>query len=222
MKTSQMQFQLCPPFAGAGFYELFIQLGINILILLIISRVIYYRWNRNPDYMFAQIIGGLIVFIICALLRWVKLELGLALGLFAIFAIIRFRTINVPVKDMAYLFLVVGLSAMNALLPASECLQWLIFCNSLLILVTLLMETAFFRHSLSCRTITFSNTDLLKPNMHDQLIKELNEMTGLDILRLEISKVDYVRKNARIKIYFRGDRCESSNQGNDASNGDDD
>lgn len=221
MKSILIPFQICPPFVGEDFYELLIQLGTNILVLLVISRVIYYRWNRNSEYMFAQIIGGLIVFLICALLRWVRLELGLALGLFAIFAVIRFRTVNVAVKDMSYLFMVVGISAINALLPASECLQWIIFCNILLIVVTLLLETTFFSQPLSSRSIIFSNTDLLLPTRHDELITELHALTGLDVIRFEIGKVDYIKKHAQLKIYYRGITGERSFQTETNNNNDD-
>jgi len=123
---------------------------------------------------------------ICALLRWVKLELGLVLGLFAIFAIIRFRTLNVPVKEMAYLFMVVGISAVNALLPISHCLQWIVFANRTLVALTFTMEKVYFSTKLSQRTITFNNTDLLKPSKHPLLLQQLKEMTELNIIRFEI------------------------------------
>lgn len=220
MKTELLQ--LCPPFTSSEFNELFIQLGINMIILLALSRLIYYKWNRSPEYMFAQIISGLVVFLICALLRWVKLELGFALGLFAIFAIIRFRTINVPVKDMAYMFMVVGISAVNALLPVDKCLQWIVIFNALVILVTLLLEITFFSHVLLSRNIAFNNTDLLRPEKHDELISALKELTGLQIIRFEVGKVDYNKKQAQIKIYFPSHSGEKQVQSENNSSNDDD
>jgi len=211
-----LEIQVCPTITSAEFTELMIQLGINLVVLLILSRILYMKWNRNPEYMFTQIISGIIVFMICALLRWVKLELGLVLGLFAIFSIIRFRTINVPVKDMAYLFMVVGISAVNALLPASSCLQWIIITNSLMILITLVLEISFFNHPIASRTITFDNTDLLRPSRYKALISELRNLTELDIIRFEIGKVDYIKKNAQIKIYFPGRSGDKKAEGNDS------
>jgi hypothetical protein len=199
-----LETQVCPPITSAEFTELMIQLGINLVVLFIISRILYMKWNRNPEYLFAQFISGVTVFMICALLRWVKLELGLVLGLFAIFSIIRFRTINVPVKDMAYLFMTVGISAVNALLSASTCLQWILISNCLLILLTLILEISFFNHPLASRTITFENTELLKPSRQQNLIQELKSLTGLDIIKFEIVKADYIKKHAQIKIFFPG------------------
>jgi prepilin signal peptidase PulO-like enzyme (type II secretory pathway) len=217
--TTLQEFQFCPPVASTEFYELVLQFGINLAILLILSRAMYFKWNRNPEYMFAQLITGVIVFMICALLRWVQLGLGLVLGLFAIFAIIRFRTINVPVKEMAYLFMVVGISAVNALLPINNCLQWILFANIILVMITFIMEKVFFSKNLSHRTITFNNTDLLKPSKHPLLLQELKELTELNIVRFEIGKVDYVKKYAQIRIFYAGESNKSFNEG---ENGNDD
>jgi len=200
-----IKFQFCPTVASAEFYELLLQFALNFVVLLILSVAMYYRWNRNPVYVFAQMITGVIVFLICAMLRWVQLELGLVLGLFAIFAIIRFRTINVPVKDMAYLFMIVGISAVNALLPVNQCLQWIVFANVLLIALTFTLEKVFFSKKLSRRTITFNNTDLLKPSQHATLLAQLKALTELNIARFEIGKVDYVKNHAQIRIYFTSD-----------------
>jgi hypothetical protein len=215
-----LQIQFCPSVASAEFYELLMQFGINLAFLLILSRSLYFKWNRKPEHMFAQLITGVIVFLICALLRWVQIGLGLVLGLFAIFAIIRFRTVNVPVKEMVYLFMVVGISAVNALLPMSHCLQWIIFTNIMLLVLTLIMEKAFFSRSLSHRNITFNKTDLLKPSNHQLLLQELKDITELNIIRFEIGKVDYTKKHAQIRIYFRGEGI--GNFSDDETGNDDD
>lgn len=213
-----LEIPLCPDVASAEFYELMLQFGINLVILLIIARAMYFRWNHKPEYMFAQLITGVIVFMICALLRWVQLGLGLVLGLFAIFSVIRFRTINVPVKEMAYLFMAVGISAVNALLPMNHCIQWIIFANVILVAMTFIMERVYFSKKLSRRTISFSNTDLLKPSKHSLLLQELKELTELNIIRFEIGRVDYIKKQAQIRIYFTGNGNGSFNDeetGND-------
>jgi len=133
--------------------------------------------------------------------------------LFAIFAIIRFRTINVPVKEMAYLFMVVGISAVNALLEIGLCYQWVILSNSILLGMALIMEQAYFSKRLSVRSITYQNTDMLKPGQQPLLLQELKDLTGLDIIRFEIGKVDYVKKNAQIRIYFTGEGTGKPSEG---------
>jgi hypothetical protein len=218
--SALLKVQFCPPVATADFYELLMQFGINLLVLLILTIALYYHWNRKPEYVFAQLIAGVIVFMICALLRWVELELGMVLGLFAIFAIIRFRTLNVPVKEMAYMFMTVGISAINALLQLNHCVQWIIFANLFLVGLTFFMEKVFFSKRLNRRTITFNKTDLLKPSKHQALRLELKALTELNIVRFEIGKVDYIKNQAQIRIYFAGEGGESY-QENEAGNEDD-
>ena len=216
MKTNLIsalsEVTFCPDFASSDSLELLIQFSINLIVLLILSRVLYYKRNHNPEYMFAQLITGIIVFMICSMLRWVQLELGLVLGLFAIFAIIRFRTINVPVKEMAYLFMVVGISAVNALLRLNHCFQWIIMTNVILVAVTYIMEKVFFSHQLSYRTITYHNTELLKPSKQQLLLQELKTLTELNIISVKIGKVDYIKKQAQIRIYFTSKDNESFNE----------
>jgi predicted membrane channel-forming protein YqfA (hemolysin III family) len=211
--------QFCPPLASAEFYEMILQFVLNLAVLLIISRGLYYKWNRNADYLFTQLVTGVVVFFLCAMLRWVQLGLGMVLGLFAIFAIIRFRTLNVPVKEMAYLFLVVGISAVNALLQVSQCFQWIIFANLFVVGLIYILEKAFFRFKLNRRTITFNHTDLLKPSKHELLLAELKELTELNIVRFEIGKVDYIKNQAQIRIFYSGGGLENFNE---SENGNDD
>jgi hypothetical protein len=204
INPSLLEIQFCPPIASAEFYEMLMQFGLNLLVLFMLSGIIYFRWNRKPEYMFAQLITGIVVFMICAMLHWVQLGLGLVLGLFAIFAIIRFRTLNVPIKEMAYLFMVVGISVINALLQMSRCLHWIIFANVIVVVLTFIMEKVLFSNRQDHRTITYGNTELLKPSKHQLLIQELRELTELSIVRFEIGKVDYIKKQAQIRIYFTG------------------
>lgn len=213
--TSVLQ---CPTLAGSEFYGMLAQFGLNLAVLLLLTIAVYYRHNRNAEYVFAQLITGIIVFMICAMLRWVKLELGLVLGLFAIFSMIRFRTLNIPVKEMAYLFMAVGISAINAILQPDECLPWILFANVFLVLLAFLMEQIFFRNKLNRRTISYSNTDLLKPSRYSQLMQELRDLTELEIVRFEIGKVDYIKKHAQIRIFYKGNAAETFNEepsGND-------
>jgi hypothetical protein len=218
--TSLLEIQFCPPIASAEFYEMLLQFALNLLVLLVLSRVIYFRWNRKPEHMFAQLITGIVVFMICAMLHWAQLGLGLVLGLFAVFTIIRFRTLSVPIKEMAYLFMIVGISVINALLQMNQCLQWILFANVFIIALTFIMEKGFFSKKQNHRTITYGNTELLKPSKHHQLLQELKELTELSIVRIEIGKVDYIKKHAQIKLYFTGDGNDSFND--DENENDDD
>ena len=109
------EFLGTPIFDSKDFLKLLIKTSFNLLIVLIITRGIYYPLTKNKDYLFTYLLISLTVFILCVLLDDVKLQLGFALGLFAIFGIIRYRTDPIPIKEMTYLFLVIGVSVVNAL-----------------------------------------------------------------------------------------------------------
>ena len=120
---------------------------------------------------------------------------------------------------MTYLFMIVGISAINALLRMSQCLQWMIFANIVLVVMTYLLEKFFFSKKLNRRTITYNNTDFLKPSKHELLLNELKELTELNIVRFEIGKVDYTKKQAQIRIFFTGN---GNGNFNEVENGNDD
>lgn len=206
MKTladlSQITFGISDPNTQIASLELFIRFIIHVVVLTVVSRLIYYRRNMKLNYMFAQIVAGVVVFLLCGLLFWVELQLGLALGLFAIFAIINFRTATIPVKEMAYLFAVVGISAINGLIHLENGIFFILLPNICVIIVVYSMEKVWFTKKISYRTILYTNIKLIKPGHHKELLQDLEKMTELEIIRYEIGKVDYKRGNAEIRIYY--------------------
>ena len=198
----QYTFRISDPQIRFESLELFLRFIIQLSVLTIISRAIYYRANHKLNYMFAQIVAGVVVFLLCGLLFAVELQLGFALGLFAVFAIINFRTATIPVKEMTYLFAVVGISAINGLIHLENGVFFLLLPNICIVLVVYSMEHAWFTKRISYRTISYSRIELIKPANHNLLIKDLREMTELDIVRFEIGKVDYRKGNVEIRIYY--------------------
>ncbi|MBN2480193.1 MAG: DUF4956 domain-containing protein [Bacteroidales bacterium] len=202
MNITQYALKISDPDTRIAFLELFIRFLIHLTVLTIISRFIYYRMNLKLNYMFAQIVAGVVVFLLCGLLFWVELQLGLALGLFAIFAIINFRTATIPVKEMTYLFAVVGISAINGLIHLENGILSILLPNICIILVVYSMEKAWFTRKISYRTILYTNIELIKPGHQNELIRDLKKMTELDIIRFEIGRVDYKKGNAEIRVYY--------------------
>jgi Ca2+/Na+ antiporter len=143
-----------------------------------------------------------VVFFMCFLLENIRIELGFALGLFAIFGIIRYRTTQIPIREMTYLFLVIGISVINALSNRKVSYAELLFTNVALILVTYLLEKVFLLKHESKKVINFENVELIKPEKREELIRELEERTGLKINRVEIGRIDYLRDSARVFIYY--------------------
>ena len=123
--------------------EAFTRLAINLVVLFIIIKLLYNRYSNKKGNLFAFFLMGTMIFILCIVLKDVELQMGMALGLFAVFSIIRYRTKNMAVKDMAYLFTVIGISAVNALLDYPNPVRGTILVNLIIILTIFLLEISF-------------------------------------------------------------------------------
>ena len=123
--------------------EALIRLAINIVVLFIIIKLLYNRYSDKKGNLFAFFLMGIMIFMLCIVLKDVELQMGMALGLFAIFSIIRYRTRNMAIKDMAYLFTVIGISAVNALLDYPNPIRGTILVNGIIILTIFLLEISF-------------------------------------------------------------------------------
>ena len=184
------------------FLDLILRSAFNLAIIVYLVRYLYYKKTRRKDYLFTYILISVVVFFMVFLLENVKLELGFALGLFAIFGIIRYRTQQIPIREMTYLFLVIGISVINALANAKVSYAELLFTNIALVTVTYLLEHVFLMRHESRKVINYERVDLIKLNKRRELILDLEERTGLNINRVEIGRIDYLRDSARVFIYY--------------------
>jgi len=179
-----------------------IRFCVNLIVLFVLIRLIYYRFTRKEEYLFSFFIVGTIIFLIVSLLVTVDIKIGMALGLFAVFGILRFRTVNYSTKDMAYFFAVIGISIINsqALLPPP--ILSAIVINSFIVLTALILELSVRNKTLSSFTMTYNKTGMLAPALRKELLKELSDQTGLNIEKVYIRKLDVNKGTAEIEVYF--------------------
>lgn len=206
------------------FSELTIRFFLNFIVVFVIVRFLYYRVQKRKDYLFTYILISTVIFLLCFLLENVKLELGFALGLFAIFGIIRYRTLQIPIKEMTYLFLVIGISVINALANKKVSYAELLFTNLVLIALTYALESLMSLRHESVKAVNYEKIELIKPAKRAELILDLEERTGIKINRVEIGKIDFLRDTARINIYYfeNNNRINQADDNAVAENGDDD
>ena len=204
-EDNQLEFLGTPVYDAEDFWKLITKGIFNLFIILIIVRYIYYPVTRNKDYLFTYLLISLTVFLLCVLLDSVKLQLGFALGLFAIFGIIRYRTDPIPIKEMTYLFLVIGISVVNALANKKISHAELVFANLLLVFVTFGMERIWLLRHESRRNIIYEKIELIKPENKEALLEDLKERTGLNIVRYEIRRIDFLKDIANIRIFYYED-----------------
>ena len=185
------------------FLKLIFKFSINLLFLFITIRFIFYRNNRDKDYLFTFFMFNLMTFFICVLLRKVPMEMGFAMGLFAVFGILRYRTEALPIKEMTYLFIVIGLAMINALTNKSISMVELLFTDFVIVGVTLGIELIWFNNHERSKTIVYEKIEMIKPVHHDELMADLRDRTGLDVFKFTIGNVDFLKDVASIKIYYK-------------------
>jgi hypothetical protein len=185
-----------------NFSELILRFVLNITVVTVIVRLLYYPIARRKDYLFSFILISVVIFLLCFLLESVKLQIGFAFGLFAIFGILRYRTNAIPIKEMTYLFILIGISVINAL--ANKKISWaeLVFTNLAILFIIYGLEKLWLLKHESSKNIIYEKVDMIKPEKRGELLKDLEARTGLKINRIEVGRIDYLRDTARIMIYY--------------------
>ena len=197
-------------FLGVQYYDddflkLLFRFSFNLLAIIIIVRMIYYPIAKRKDYLFTYIMISILVFFICFTLKKFELGLGMALGLFAIFGIIRYRTDPIPIKEMTYLFIVIGISVINALSNKKMSYAELMLTNTIIIFATYGMERLWLLRHESRKVITYEKIDMIVPENHETLKTDLEQRTGLAISRFEIGKINFLNDTVQIFIYYYKD-----------------
>jgi hypothetical protein len=175
----------------------------NLTVLFILIRLVYYKYSRKEEYVFSFFLMGIIIFLICSFLETVDIQLGMALGLFAIFAILRFRTVNYTVKDMTYIFTVIGISVINSQANIPPPLVGALVVNALIILAAYVLEIFLKKKALTSFILIYRKIELLTPDLKEELKKDLSVQTGQKIEKVIIHKLDLGKKSAEIEIYYK-------------------
>ena len=184
-----------------GLAELLIRFLVNTAVIALIVRVFYYPKSKRRDYVFTFILIAISVFLLIFLMGGVKLKIGFALGLFAIFGIIRYRTESVPIREMTYLFLIIAVSAINGLATSISYVELLV-TNILFILSIWVCEGNHWVKHVASKLVLYDNVSLITPEKESELIEDLKKRTGLDILRVEVGAIDFSKDTVMVKIYY--------------------
>lgn len=198
-----MEFLNIPLFDD-DFYKMSFRFLLNLGFLTLIIRWLYFGSTKRQDYLFTYYMIGIIVFFLCFTLKKYELDIGMALGLFAIFGIIRYRTDAIPIKEMTYLFVVIGVSVMNSLANQKMSYAEILFANVLIVCALYIIERLWFAENMIIKTIQYEKIDNIKPENEAILRADLEERTGIKISDIEIGDVDFLRDSAKITItYYR-------------------
>ncbi len=184
-------------------YELLFRLAINLLFSYTIILKVYKATRRDSEYLFSYLVFSPMVFFICHLFASTKLSIGFAFGLFAVFSILRYRTTTIPVKEMTYMFVIIGISVLNAISTKKVSYAELIFTNFFVLGLMYLLERYILTSGIEIQTVNYEKIENIKPQNEPILIADLEERTGRLIDKVELLEADYLKDSARIRVYFK-------------------
>jgi hypothetical protein len=201
METFQNNYMI----SGEPWVDFLLRFGINLLSTFILIRFIYYPHNNRIKYLFTFFLMGIMLFLIASILDKVELDIGLAFGLFAIFGIIRYRSPSIDLKEMTYLFLVIGLAIINALVEfRTTTILGLAFSNMVVLGATFFMEKYRPRKNVLKRSLFFYPSCLSILNSNKALLHEIKMNTGIEVTKVEIVKINQAKNEVAVQIYFDG------------------
>lgn len=199
------------PLVDAGnMTQLLLHFLINSIFVGIIIHKFYYPKSKRRDYYFTFALLSASIFFMIFLLGGVKIKVGFALGLFAIFGIIRYRTESMPVREMTYLFVLIAVSVINALAVTFTYAE-LILTNILFILCIWLGEDIPWLKHVSEKLVKYDRIDLIVPEKYDEMKADLEKRLGISIIRVEVGAVDFLKDIAMVKVFYEGDKGNSVN-----------
>jgi len=199
--ASELTFMGIPLYETSSLWLLLFRFALNLLICWIIIQYFYYKKSHRKDYYFTFMLFSVTVFLLIFLLDNVSMQIGFGLGLFAIFSIIRYRTETVPIREMTYLFVIIGISVINGLAMTVSYAE-LILTNLLFIgMIWALESNKVLKHT-SCKIVLYEKIELIKPDKETELIIDLKNRTGLDVTKVEVGHIDFLRDTAYIKVYY--------------------
>ena len=183
--------------------NLIVRYAFNFIVAFIIIKVVYQKDNNNKDFIFTYFMFNSLIFFFAFILGSVEINMGFAFGLFAVFAILRYRTDPIPIKEMTYLFTVITVGVINALSAETVSYQAIIFTNSVIVILAYVLEKYWRDGLLIKRSVEYENIENIKPENHSVLLEDLKERTGLNIEYFEIQTVNFLRDTVKIKIFSK-------------------
>ena len=184
------------------FVSLVVRFTMNLMVILAIVIGLYAKNSRRKDFYFSFIAVSILIFLLCFLLANVKMEMGFALGLFAVFSIIRYRTDSIPIKEMTYLFVVIVVSVINALANKKISYAELVLTNLLIVGLLFVLEKILNLRQEIMYTVLYEKIENVQEGKEEELLADLKQRTGKNVKRFQIERIDFLRDVAYINIFF--------------------
>ena len=185
------------------FFGILIRFVINMAFIFVLIKEIYFRYSKKEKFLFTFFMMGITVFFVSSMLKSVFIEFGMAVGLFAIFAILRFRTRNFGLKDMSYIFTTIAISLINSLKLVGFPVLGVIIFNIIILIAAIVLEEFALKNNTTTFSIIYEDLELLQSAKKPKMLKELSILTGKEILKYRVRKIDYKKKVASIDVSYK-------------------
>ena len=189
------------------FSNIIVRFSFNLVIAFVIIKLIYHRDYKGNDFVFTYFMFNTVIFFFAYILGNLDINMAFGFGLFAVFAILRYRTDPIPIKEMTYLFIVITIGVINALSANLVVFTELLFANLSIVLLTFILERHWVNNlpdnGLSSKTIVYNDMEMIKPENHQALINDLAQKTGLSIISIKVGRINLIENHANIKLYYK-------------------
>ena len=189
------------------FSNVILRFSFNLLVAFVIIKLIYHRDYKGNDFVFTYFMFNTLIFFFAFILGNLDINMAFGFGLFAVFAILRYRTDPIPIKEMTYLFIVITIGVINALSANQVVFTELLFANFSIVLLTFLLERHWVNNlpddGLSTKTVVYNDMEMIKPENHQKLINDLAQKTGLSVISIKVGRINFIENHANIKLYYR-------------------
>ena len=183
--------------------EMLVRFTFNLIIAYVIIKLIYHRDHKGNDFVFTYFMFNSLIFFFAYILGNLDVNIAFGFGLFAVFAILRYRTDPIPIKEMTYLFIVITIGVINALSANNVAFTEVLFANAAIVVLTYLLERYWVNNLLKSKAIVYGELDKISPEKNQELIDELSEKTGLSLLRAKVGRVNFKSNRVNIRVYYK-------------------
>ena len=183
--------------------EMLVRFTFNLIVAYVIIKLIYHRDHKGNDFVFTYFMFNSLIFFFAYILGNLDVNIAFGFGLFAVFAILRYRTDPIPIKEMTYLFIVITIGVINALSANNVAFSEVLFANAAIVILTYLLERYWVNNLLKSKAIVYGELDKISPEKNQELIDELSEKTGLSLLRAKVGRVNFKSSRVNIRVYYK-------------------
>ena len=176
--------------------------ALNMVVALLIVRFIYYPATQDKTYVFTFLAFNTVIYFVLGMLTSATLSVGVGFGLFAIFSVLRYRTDEMPIREMTYLFIVIALPVMNSVMMSASTIPWLLVANGTIVGLLYALEKEWGFHFAGSKRVVYDRVELITPANQDRLLADLRERTGLPVERVEVRRIDFLHDTAELVVYY--------------------